>query len=229
MVRANEFGQPVGEPVTWSGARPPEPVELSGRLVRLVPFADRYVAPLHALREHRELWTYLADDLSDVAAVAAATRALREQPDTAPYAILDAATGDFLGRSCYLRVQPAVGSIEVGSIVYAPRLQRTAAATEAQYLLLRHAFDELGYRRYEWKCDSLNAPSRRAALRLGFVEEGTWRNALVYKGRNRDTTWFSITDAEWPRVKDALERWLDPANVDDAGRQRRRLEDLRAG
>ena len=114
----------------------------------------------------------------------------------------------FQGRVALLRGQPSVGSIEVGWIIHAPSLQRTRAATEVQYLLMRYAFEELGYRRYEWKCDSLNQPSRVAAARLGFVEEGTWRNALVVKGRNRDTTWFSVTDREWPLIRQALKNSL---------------------
>ena len=119
--------------------------------------------------------------------------------------------------------------IEVGHLNYSPRLQRTRAATEAMYLMMRRAFDELGYRRYEWKCDSLNAPSRAAARRLGFTFEGIFRQALVYKGRNRDTAWFSVIDAEWPAIRDGFERWLAPGNFDDDGRQRRRLEECRLG
>ena len=118
--------------------------------------------------------------------------------------------------------------IEVGHICYAPRLQRTSAATEAMYLLARRAFEELGYRRYEWKCDALNARSRAAAARLGFRFEGVFRQATIYKGRNRDTAWFSLIDREWPAVRAAFERWLDPGNLDGAGRQRRSLVELRA-
>src|SRR5215203_2316156 len=111
-----------------------------------------------------------------------------------------------------MRHDPANGVIEVGSVQFSPLLQRTAAATEAQFLLMRYVFDDLGYRRYEWKCDSLNAPSRRAAERLGFVYEGTFRNAVVYRGRSRDTAWYAIADGDWPQVKQALETWLEPAN-----------------
>ena len=122
----------------------------------------------------------------------------------------------------YLRIEPAHGSIEVGHLAFAPRLQRTRAATEAMYLMMWQAF-KLGYRRYEWKCDALNAPSRRAAERLGFRHEGTFRQAMVYKGRNRDTAWYSIIDSEWPSRAAAFEAWLDPMNFDAAGRQRRPL------
>ena len=128
--------------------------------------------------------------------------------------------------AAYLRIDPANGVIEVGHINHSPRLQRTRAATEAMYLMMRRAFDELGYRRYEWKCDSLNAPSRAAAERLGFQYEGLFRQALVYKGRNRDTAWFSIVDREWPALRTAFDRWLDPANFDEAGRQKARLSEL---
>ena len=125
-------------------------------------------------------------------------------------------------------IDPANGSAEVGGIVYASALQRTTAATEAMVLMMQHVFDDLGYRRYEWKCDSLNEPSRAAAARLGFTYEGRFRQAAVYKERNRDTDWFSITDAEWPALRSAYAAWLDRANFDDAGRQVRTLEQIHA-
>jgi RimJ/RimL family protein N-acetyltransferase len=123
------------------------------------------------------------------------------------------------GIASYLRIQPAAGSIEVGHIHYAPRLQRTTASSEAMFLMMRRAFDELGYRRYEWKCDALNAASRKAARRLGFTFEGIFRQATVYKGRNRDTAWLAITDRDWPKIRASFERWLDPSNHDADGRQ----------
>ncbi len=125
-----------------------------------------------------------------------------------------------------MRIDPAMGTIEVGSIAYSPRLQRSRAATEAMYLMMHRAFDELGYRRYEWKCDALNAPSRQAAERLGFRFEGIFRQAVVYKGRNRDTAWYSIVDREWPALQAAFERWLDPGNFDREGGQRESLSNL---
>ena len=131
------------------------------------------------------------------------------------------------GVASYLRIAPEAGAIEVGHINFSPLLQRTPAATEAMYLMLRHAFD-LGYRRYEWKCDSLNAPSRAAARRLGLSYEGIFRQALVYKGRNRDTAWYTTIDTEWPALRAAFERWLDPANFDDEGKQHVRLSSLTA-
>ena len=230
MTRENAFGQPIGDPVAWSAPPPPTPIVLHGRFARLEPLTTAHAAAVMAvLAPHPDLWTYQGEETpASIEAAAAAITVAQTQPDLIPYAIVHPETGAFRGRVWYLRIQPPVGSIEVGGIIYSPELQRTRAATEVQYLLMRHAF-ELGFRRYEWKCDSLNAPSRAAATRLGFVEEGTWRNALVTKGRNRDTTWFSITDAEWPGVRAGLESWLQDANFDAAGRQIRPLADFRNG
>ena len=132
-----------------------------------------------------------------------------------------------MGVASYANITPAMGVIEVAGLNFSPRLQRKPAATEAHYLLMRRAFDELGYRRYEWKCDSWNLPSRAAALRLGFTYEGLFRQAIVVRGRNRDTVYFSITDKEWPRIRQAFERWLDPANFAADGRQKASLANFR--
>ena len=142
------------------------------------------------------------------------------------HAVVDRNSGKAAGVASYLRIGPAVGVIETGHINYSPLLQRTPAATEAMYLMMRRVFDELGYRRYEWKCDSLNARSRRAAERLGFTYEGVFRQATLYKGRNRDTAWYSITDKEWPRLKYGFQAWLSPGNFDSDGCQRQSLPDL---
>jgi RimJ/RimL family protein N-acetyltransferase len=136
--------------------------------------------------------------------------------------------GQAAGWASYMRMEPAHGVVEVGNILLTPGLQRTTAATEAMYLMARHVFDHLGYRRYEWKCNANNEPSRRAALRLGFAFEGIFRQHMVIKGRNRDTAWFSMLDGEWPARKRAFEAWLAPENFDDQGRQRQRLEQLQA-
>ena len=152
--------------------------------------------------------------------------AMTSGDDPLLHAIVDGATGSAVGVAAFMRIEPAVGVIEVGNLNFSPLLQRTRLATEAMFLMMRRVFDELGYRRYEWKCDSLNVPSRRAAERLGFSFEGIFRQAVVYKGRNRDTAWFSILDREWPKLRGAYEQWLSPANFDDSGRQRRRLADL---
>jgi RimJ/RimL family protein N-acetyltransferase len=142
------------------------------------------------------------------------------------HAVVDAASGLAVGVASYLRITPASGFIEVGHINFSPRLQKTPAATEAMYLMMARAF-ALGYRRYEWKCDALNQPSCAAARRLGFSYEGIFRQATIYKGRNRDTAWFSILDSEWPAMKAAFESWLTPDNFDDNGRQRKKLEYFR--
>jgi RimJ/RimL family protein N-acetyltransferase len=139
------------------------------------------------------------------------------------FAIVPTETGQAAGLASLMRADVANGSIEVGAIVYGRSLQRSRGATEAMSLLMHHVFDDLGYRRYEWKCDKHNQPSRRAAVRLGFIWEGRFRNAVAYKGRSRDTDWFSITDSEWPRVRRALEEWLDDRNFDERGHQRVRL------
>lgn len=128
----------------------------------------------------------------------------------------------------WARIDPAIGSIEVGGVIYSPDLQRTPAATEAMYLMAAHVFDDLGYRRYEWKCDALNARSMAAARRLGFIYEGTWRNAMIYKGRNRDTAWFAMTDTDWGVRKSVISDWLDPGNFDPNGQQRSALSPLTA-
>src|SRR5262245_30220492 len=147
-----------------------------------------------------------------------------ESDDPLFFAIGDNTTARALGYASFMRIDPSHGVIEVGSILFTPALQRTAAATEAMYLMARHVFEDLGYRRYEWKCNAKNEPSRRAAVRLGFTFEGIFRQHMVVKGHNRDTAWYSMLDSEWPARKTAFERWLDPSNFDAQGQQRRALE-----
>jgi RimJ/RimL family protein N-acetyltransferase len=230
----NHLGQPIGFPVEgWTARQRPPRTVITGRFCRVEPLdAGRHAAELHAAnsadRDGR-MWTYLPwgpyDRFDDyLAAIKAGL--LRE--DFVTYAVIDAAGGKAVGVASYLNINPAAGSIEVGGIAYAPALQRKPAGTEAMYLMMRRAFDELGYRRYEWKCNALNAPSRAAAGRYGFRFEGIFRQADVVKGRNRDTAWFSIADSEWPAIKGAFERWLDPGNFDGEGRQRTRLSALTA-
>lgn len=231
-MRENEFGQPVGDPVPGWSARPRiGPVTLEGRTCRLAPLGEEHVDLLHRaldVESPPETWTYLmSGPYDDRAGFAGYVASLRAIPDCEPLAIL-APGGAGLGVACYLRIDPANGSAEVGGIVMSPALQQTTAATESMYLMMRHVFDDLGYRRYEWKCDSLNEPSRRAALRYGFGYEGRFRNALVYKGRNRDTDWFSITDEEWDRLRPAYDTWLGPDNFDEEGGQRASLRALTA-
>ncbi|MGO4258384.1 GNAT family N-acetyltransferase [Marmoricola sp. RAF53] len=222
MTRTNEFGQPVGVAVDWSPRAPVAPVTLVGRTCRVEPLSGHHLDQLHealVLRSEPRLWTYLpAGPFADKAGFLGALRALADDPGLVPHVICTP-DGRPVGTASYLRVDARNGSAEVGWIAYADELQRTTAATEAMYLMMRHVLDDLGYRRYEWKCDDLNAPSRAAAERLGFRYEGTFRHALVYKGRNRDTAWFSITDVEWPAVRERLEAWLAPGNFDPDGNQ----------
>jgi RimJ/RimL family protein N-acetyltransferase len=231
---ANHLGQPIGFPLPeWTArARPPR-TAMEGRYCTVEPVDPaRHAAELHAaylLDKEGRNWTYLP-----YGPFAGFTeyRAWLERDslgdDPLRHVILERRSGRAVGVASLMRIDPAAGVIEVGGINYAPPLQRTPAATEAMYLMMRRVFDELGYRRYEWKCDALNAPSRAAALRLGFRYEGMFRQATVYKGRNRDTCWFSILDSEWPPLKAAFERWLDPGNFDAGGRQRESLSSLRA-
>jgi RimJ/RimL family protein N-acetyltransferase len=229
---ADPFGQPIGPPVPNWTARPRPPrtagSAMPGRFCRVEPVdVERHARHLYdALADDRDgrNWTYLSygpfdtfanfrDWLSKMAAL----------DDPLFHAIIDVSSGTAVGVAAYMRIDPPNGVLEIGHIHYSARLQRTPAGTEAMYLMMRRAFDELGYRRYEWKCDHLNAPSRRAAERYGFTFEGIFRQATVYKGRSRDTAWFSILDADWPTRKAAFERWLRPDNFDAGGRQRRPL------
>ena len=227
--RTNEFGQPIGDAVDWEPRPVVEPARLVGRTCRIEPLAEEHFADLFealCVRSAPRTWTYIAvGPFEDPADLTAWLRALLADPASVPHAIC-LPDGRAVGVASYLRLDACNGSVEVGGIVMAEELQRTTPATEAMYLMMRHPFEDLGYRRYEWKLDALNAASRRAAERLGFRYEGRFRNALVYKGRNRDTDWLSITDAEWPAVKERLEAWLAPENFGDDGRQ---IEALGAG
>jgi RimJ/RimL family protein N-acetyltransferase len=233
MNHTNPLGQPIGFAVPdWRPPPMPPREPMTGRLCRVEPIDPaRHAAELFAansLDTTGRNWTYLSfDPFSTLEAYRAWIEGFCLGTDPMFFAIVDAGSGKAAGVAAYLRIAPSAGSIEVGHINYSPRLQRQPAATEAMYLMMRRAF-ELGYRRYEWKCDSLNAPSRAAAQRLGLSFEGVFRQALVYKGRNRDTAWYAAIDAEWPQLRAAFERWLDPSNFDSNGRQRARLADLTA-
>jgi RimJ/RimL family protein N-acetyltransferase len=226
----NEFGQRVGDVVPgWEPRKAPVPVTLVGRYVRVEPLCVDHAPALYSTLcgpDDRELWTYRpTEPPASVDAMAELVTATLAEPDMLTFALVPA-NGRPAGLASYMRIDPAHGQVEVAGVLYARTLQRTRAATEAIHLLMRHAFDELGYRRFEWKCDSLNEPSRRAAARLGFGYEGRFRNHMVIKGRNRDTDWFSVTDAEWPRVRVAHDKWLDPANFHADGHQLTSLSDL---
>ncbi len=227
MSHVNEFGQPVGESVDWTPGATLVPVVLTGRTCRLEPLVEGHVDGLYAalcVDSPPETWTYISDGPFEAGEdFDRYVDGLSAGPATIPLAILvpDGRGGwSPVGIACWLRIDPANGTAEVGSITMGAALQRTTASTEAMYLMAAHAFDVVGVRRYEWKCDSLNEPSRRAAARLGFTFEGVFRNAVVYKGRSRDTAWFAITDDEWPDIRSAFQRWLDPASFDESGRQR---------
>lgn len=201
---------------------------MQGRYARLERLeAERHAALLYrAFDGHDELWDYMPDGpFPSAAQFHRWMRGVTGRGDALFHAIEDLDNGQHGGLAAFLRIQPAAGSIEVGHIVMAPRLQRTRAATEAMYLMMKWAF-EAGYRRYEWKCDALNMASRRAAQRLGFSFEGIFRQAAVVKGRNRDTAWFSVIDTEWPALDEAFRLWLAPANFDGTGVQAERLGDL---
>ena len=229
----NHLGQPIGDPVpAWTP--PPRPARdaMSGAYCRLEPLdAARHAADLfEANRRDADgrMWTYLAYGPFDTLdAYRSWAERMAASDDPLFFAVVDTASGRAAGVASYLRIDPPNGAIEVGHIAYSPALQRTRASTEAMYLMMRRAFT-LGYRRYEWKCDALNASSRAAAERLGFSFEGIFRQATVYKGRNRDTAWYAAIDRDWPRLERVFTRWLEPENFDDDGRQRARLEDLRA-
>lgn len=228
---ANRFSQPTGPVLPdWRPPSLPPRAILSGSYCQIEPLQpDLHAADLStAWADDGEGldWTYMAFGPFD------SSGAFREwadewsqKEDTLYYAIVDTATQLPTGIVSYLRMDPSNGSIEVGGIVYSGRLKRSRAATEVIFLLAQNVF-ELGYRRLEWKCDSLNAPSRRAALRLGFSFEGLFRQAVVYKGRNRDTAWYSILDGDWPELRRAYQRWLDPGNFDGSGKQKSALSEL---
>jgi RimJ/RimL family protein N-acetyltransferase len=224
-------GQPIGLPVDNSGAAPrPGPVTLKGRYGRLEKLRLDHWSDLWAVfAGHDHVWTYISTDgpFADPSEFAAfiAKRAAADDPYA--YAIVDL-QDRAVGYFTLLRIVPQHRVIEVGHVLYSPSLQRTPLGTEAQYLLARYVFETLGYRRYEWKCDGLNTASRRAALRYGFIYEGTFRHYMIAKGRNRDNAWFSMLDSEWPLRKRNFERWLDPQNFDTQGVQRVSLATLNA-
>jgi RimJ/RimL family protein N-acetyltransferase len=233
MPRHNAWGQPIG-PALPSFRVPSAPARVvsAGRYCRLEPLDPERHGPalFEALAEDDEptRWTYLPyGPFETFASYETWLRQCCTQDDPLFFTIVDQESDRPLGVAAYLRITPQSAAIEVGHLNYAARLQRTPAATEAMYLMMKTAF-ELGYRRYEWKCDTYNQPSRAAAQRLGFSFEGVFRQATVYKDRSRDTAWYACIDAEWPTLERALTTWLDPANFDASGQQRRRLSDLTA-
>ncbi|MCY1126307.1 GNAT family protein [Frigidibacter sp. RF13] len=220
---------PVGPDVAgWQPARWPDENEIAGRLVRLERLsAAAHAAELHAAFADRpDLWTYMGyGPFATEGDYRLWAEGMEGKPDPCFYAIRDLASGRAAGVAAFLRITPEHGAIEVGHICLSPALQGTRAATEAMMLMMRWAFAN-GYRRYEWKCDALNRPSRRAAERFGFSYEGTFRQHMIYKGRNRDTAWFAMTDGDWAGLQSCYDRWLDDGNFDAAGQQRESLSAL---
>ncbi len=224
--------EPIGHPVDSHHAKRPERITLEGQWITLAPLdAEKHAEALYEGSngdpERERVWTYLFNGpfatLSDFAAdIELKARSV----DPHFFAVVDNSSGRAVGYQALMRIDPNNRVIEVGNILYTPAMQRTAGATEAQYLFARYVFDVLGNRRYEWKCNALNAPSRRAAERFGFAFEGVFRQHMIVKGRNRDTAWFSLLDSEWPARKAAYERWLARGNFDGQGRQKESLSTL---
>jgi RimJ/RimL family protein N-acetyltransferase len=230
--RINEYLQPIGLPVPdWKGAQLPGREPLVGRYCRIEPVdVERHVRDLYeaySSAEDGRDWTYLAvGPFQSLEAYREHLTKAAALTDPMHHAVIDLATGKAIGTLALMRIDPPNGVIEVGHVTYSPRLKRTRIASDAMALLMKYVFEDLGYRRFEWKCDSLNAPSRVAALRYGFKFEGIFRQAIVTRGRNRDTAWFSVIDSEYPAVRDGFAQWLDERNFDAEGNQRKRLADL---
>jgi RimJ/RimL family protein N-acetyltransferase len=234
MEHKNSLGQLIGAPVpTWTERRKPPKTAVRGQYVALEPLDPKLRGQelFDAAAEDKDgrMWTYLVHGPFATREAYVGWMLLNAMGDDPQYySVIDLADGKAVGVLSFMRIDPKGGSLEVGGIALAPRGQRGRVSTEAMFLMMKRGFDELAYRRYEWKCDSLNVPSRAAAERLGFTYEGIFRQATMYKGRNRDTAWFAIVDKEWPLLKAAYETWLKPDNFDADGQQKTRLSDLTA-
>jgi len=231
--RVNKYQQPIGEAIEeWSVRPRPERVVLSGRFCRLEPLeSEKHFNALYEAYgkapDGRD-WTYMfTGPFEDENQFRGHLNAAATSSDAVHFAVIDLKNSRAVGTLALMRIEPVHGVMEVGHVTFSPALKRTPLSTEAHFLLMTYAFDRLGYRRYEWKCDSLNAPSRKAAERLGFTFEGIFRQALIYKGRTRDTAWFSIIDSEWQTLRTGFERWLSAGNFDADGQQIQRLSVLR--
>lgn len=219
--------------LNWKPVELPSRAPLQGERVLLRPVdaaadAEPFYAATHPPAAEESIWRYMFDGpYKDAAEMRRAMEWVESVDDPLFFTIVRLADERPLGRAAYMRIKPEHGTIEIGGILFAPELQRTAAATEAIFLMALHAFEDLGYRRLEWKCDAQNEASRRAAERFGFSYEGVFRQHMVIKDRNRDTAWFAITDSDWPRLRSAFEAWLSPENFDAQGQQKRALSELR--
>ncbi|MCL4898713.1 GNAT family N-acetyltransferase [Streptococcus suis] len=227
----NSFGQEIGMPLPhYTSGERPSLETIQGHTVRLEKLSLHHADDLYQFygpNAKKADWTYLPlEPFEDRATFQDYFQTLLNSTDPYYFAIIDQATNQAVGTFALMRIDSKNRVIEVGWVLFSPKLQKTRLATEAHYLLMSYIFENLGYRRYEWKCDHLNGPSRRAALRLGFTYEGTFRQALVYKERNRDTDWFSIVDKEWDSRKQRLESWLEDANFDKNGQQKHSLSSL---
>jgi RimJ/RimL family protein N-acetyltransferase len=222
--------EPVPNLLHWQPVQPPAPVTLRGRYVTLEPLHASHADGLwQAVSRHDDLWAWLPlGPYANQTAMLETLERWREAEKAVLLAIVPAGAGLAAGWASFMSAKPQHAVVEVGHVLFSPRLQRSRAATEAMYLMAGHVFDTLGYRRYEWKCNALNQASRRAAQRLGFTFEGIFRQHMVVKGQNRDTAWFSMLDHEWPARKHAFEAWLSPANFDDEGFQKRSMTEVLA-
>ena len=226
----NEYGQMIGEPIDDTPGVLPSLVRIEGQYAIIEALSvEKHAVDLlvvYGPESPREMWTYLFQPpVENLEELIVALKQMLERKDRFYYAIIDKATGKALGTFSLMRIDQANRVIEVGAVTFSPALKHTRMGTEAQFLLARYVFEELNYRRYEWKCDALNLPSRKAAERLGFVYEGTFRQAVIYKGRTRDTDWLSMIDKDWPQVKACLEAWLKSENFDEEGHQLKSLRD----
>ncbi len=221
-----DLDQVLGPDINYAGAKPPSKTPIDGAYVRLDPIDPaRHVADLHAAsKDDDTLWNYMGyGPFADQAAMRAWLDTCAASLDPLYFAIIDRSSGKAVGMLTFMRIDAKSGAIETGNIWFAPILKQTRQATEAIFLQMREVFDRWGYRRFEWKCNARNMPSRAAAIRFGFTYEGLFRQHMVIKGRSRDTTWFAMLDGEWPEIKAAFERWLDPKNFDASGRQKKPL------
>jgi len=230
----DSYQQPIGAAMPdWTARARPSHQAIEGRHCRLEALdPQRHAAELYLAYSQapdQRDWTYLSTGpFADAASYREYAERAALSADPLHYVVIERKSGKAVGTLALMRIDPANGVIEVGFVTFSPLLKRTPVSSEAQYLLMKHVFDVLGYRRYEWKCDSLNAPSRQAAARLGFQFEGIFRQAVVYKGRSRDTAWFAIIDRDWPPLRAAFEAWLAPQNFDAEGQQRLSLTQIRA-
>ncbi|KAL9126846.1 MAG: hypothetical protein Q9217_004173 [Psora testacea] len=224
---------PLGERVSTTPATRPEPITLQGRNVTLEPLKPSHIDDLYACiggPSNAKLWDYMLDGpYLDQQTFKATITHRTSSTDPLFFTIINNTTREAVGSCSLHRIDTANRVIEVGHVIFSPSLQRTPAATESIFLVAKHVFEDLGYRRFEWKCNDFNVPSKRAALRLGFSFEGVFRRHMIIKGRSRDTAWFALVDKEWARVKAGFERWLSEENFDGEGRQRERLENLMGG